>query len=173
MPFLSTPLTLSATTSIVSSAWISGSISALSICAIPAILHSQPPSPPSGVSLYLARAWHAHFRRALYIPATAVAAACNYLYLAHRHRASGAEWRGYAAAAAANLMLVPFTLVFIAGINGALIAAASSSGADGKGGGKLSYEAARSLIERWGNYNACRVFMPLAGAGLGLWNLLC
>jgi len=44
------------------------------------------------------------------------------------------------------------------------------SGAQGK---VLSHEAARQLIEKWGNYNYYRIFMPLAGAALGLWNLLC
>ncbi|GAP91876.1 putative noranthrone monooxygenase-like protein [Rosellinia necatrix] len=162
MPFLSTSTTLSATGSIVSSAWISGSIAALSLSAIPAILQSG--APADG----LARAWHTQFTRALYIPTTAVAAALNYLYLAQRHRAAGLEWRGYAAGAVADLLLVPFTLAFIGGINSALIA--SLPGAQARK--VLGLDATRALIGRWGNLNVFRIFMPLTGAALGLWNLL-
>jgi hypothetical protein len=68
------------------------------------------------------RAWHTLFRRALYIPSTAVVAALNFFYVAYRHRAAGREWRGYAGAGAANLLLPPFTQVFIMSINRALIA---------------------------------------------------
>ncbi|KAI0403776.1 hypothetical protein F4802DRAFT_598780 [Xylaria palmicola] len=163
MPFLSTPLTISATGSIGISAWVSGGIGALSFCAIPAILQVRG-APADG----LAQAWSAQFGRALYMPAAAVAAALNYLYLAHRHRAARREWRGYAAAGAANLLLVPFTLVFIGGINGVLLS--SLPGAEGRK--ILSLDMVRHLIERWGDLNFYRIFMPLAGAGLGLWNLL-
>ncbi|KAI0596803.1 hypothetical protein F4775DRAFT_593914 [Biscogniauxia sp. FL1348] len=163
MPFLSTPLTLSATGSIVGSAWISGGINALSICAIPAILQSG--APTEG----LVRAWHTQFTRALYLPAAAVIAATNYLYLAGRHRGARREWRGYAAAAAANLLLVPFTQLFIMGINNRLMA--SMPGA-GEVEVALGYDEAAQLIARWGRLNLVRTFLPLTGAALGLWNLL-
>ncbi|CAJ2502106.1 Uu.00g049590.m01.CDS01 [Anthostomella pinea] len=164
MPHLSTPLTLSATGSIVGSAWISGGISALSICAIPAVLASG--APTDG----LVRAWYAQFSRALHMPAIAVVASLNYFYLAYRHNAAGREWRGYAAGGVANLLLPPFTVVFIHGINSTLMASMSASAAAaGKG---LTHDAARQLIARWGNLNFYRIFPPLAGAALGLWNLL-
>ncbi|KAI0429535.1 hypothetical protein F5Y09DRAFT_342529 [Xylaria sp. FL1042] len=162
MPFLSTPMTLSATGSIVGSAWISGGIGALSISTIPAILQSG--APTDG----LVRAWHTQFTRALYIPAIGVITGLNYFYLAYRHRSVGREWRGYATGGVANLLLVPFTLMFIAGINNTLIASLSNA----QGGRSLmSLDAARQLIRRWGDLNFYRIFMPFAGAALGLWNL--
>ncbi|KAI1383694.1 uncharacterized protein F4822DRAFT_421444 [Hypoxylon trugodes] len=161
MPFLSTPLTLSATGGILGSAWISGSVAALSICAIPAIL--QTGAPTEG----LLRGWHLQFTRGMYyVPTTGAFIALNYLYLAYRHRGEGLEWRGYALGALSNLLLAPFTLLFIGAINSRMIAA--SSGARKP----LGQEAARQLITKWGNLNAVRIFMPLAGAALGLWNLL-
>ncbi|TGJ83609.1 hypothetical protein E0Z10_g5137 [Xylaria hypoxylon] len=162
MPFSSTPMALSATASIVGSAWISGSISALSFCVIPAILQSG--APTDG----LVRAWHTQFTRALYIPSTAVVTALNYFYLAHRCRSAGREWRGYASGGVANLLLVPFTVIFIASINSTLAAALPSA----QGKNILSLDDAKRLIGRWGDLNFCRIFMPLAGAALGLWNLL-
>lgn len=39
-------------------------------------------------------------------------------------------------------------------------------------GKQLSQEAVRHLITLWGKLNGVRIFMPLAGAALGLWNLL-
>ncbi|KAI1172665.1 hypothetical protein F4777DRAFT_581726 [Nemania sp. FL0916] len=157
MPFLSTPLTVLATSSVIGSAWISGSIGALSISTIPAILQSG--ARGDG----LVQAWHTQFSRSLYIPSTAVIAALNYFYLAYRHRSVRREWRGYAAAGAANLLLVPFTLIFIAGINSQLIASRVDH---------LSFVTAGKLIKKWGDLNFYRIFMPLAGAALGLWNLL-
>ncbi|KAI3320157.1 hypothetical protein HD806DRAFT_248721 [Xylariaceae sp. AK1471] len=161
MSFLSTPMTVAATGSIVGSAWISGGMGALSFCAIPAILQSG--GPADG----LVRAWYTQFSRGLYIPSTAVVTALNYFFLAYRHRANRYEWRGYAAGGAANLLLLPFTQIFIMGINRTLIA--SMSGAQGK---ILSHDVARHLIMKWGDLNFYRIFMPLAGAALGLWNLL-
>ncbi|KAI8631914.1 hypothetical protein F5Y19DRAFT_472800 [Xylariaceae sp. FL1651] len=136
-------------------------ISALSFCAIPAILESN------AATDGLVRAWHTQFSRALYIPSTAVLTALNYFYLAYQHRSMGREWRGYAAGGAANLLLVPFTQIFIMGTNTALLA--SMSGRQGK---ILSLNVARQLIRKWGDMNFYRIFMPLTGAALGLWNLL-
>ncbi|KAI0022512.1 hypothetical protein F4780DRAFT_733200 [Xylariomycetidae sp. FL0641] len=159
MPGLSTPLTIQASGSILSSAFLSGSISALSICAIPAIQASG-----AGAD-GLARAWRVQFTRGLHIPATAAAAALNYLYVGWRAARAGQEWRGFVAGGLANLALMPFTLLFIQGVNSAL----SASLVDGKA---LSREATGALVARWGRLNVVRIFMPLAGAALGLWNLL-
>ncbi|KAI1373288.1 hypothetical protein F4677DRAFT_226264 [Hypoxylon crocopeplum] len=161
MPFLSTPLTLSATGGILGSAWISGSIAALSICAIPAVLQS------GTTAEGLLRGWHIQFTRGMYyIPTTGAFIALNYLYLAYRHREEGQEWRGFVAGALSNLLLAPFTVLFLGGINGTMIAANSGAGK------ALSQEAVRHLIGRWGSLNSFRIFMPLAGAAFGLWNLL-
>ncbi|KAI1360832.1 hypothetical protein F5Y08DRAFT_316400 [Xylaria arbuscula] len=162
MPFLSTPLTLAAGGSIIGSAWISGGNGALSFSTIPAILQS-------GASTDgLVRAWYTQFTRSLYIPAIGVATGLNYFHLAYRHHAVGREWRGYAVAGVANLFIVPFTMVFIGGINSTLMAALPNA----QGRKPLSLEAARHLIGRWGDLNFYRIFMTLAGASLGLWNLL-
>jgi noranthrone monooxygenase len=37
----------------------------------------------------------------------------------------------------------------------------------------ISKDVAGQLIMKWGDMNFYRIFMPLAGAALGLWNLLC
>ncbi|KAI0482965.1 hypothetical protein GGR56DRAFT_670786 [Xylariaceae sp. FL0804] len=146
MPQLSAPLTLAATGSIIGSAWLSGGIFALGRCAIPAILASGDPAEG------LARAWQIQFSRSLYIPAAAVAAAVNYLYIAQRHRAAGLEWRGYALGAAADALLLPYTAVFIISINNQLLDGAS-------GAAPLSRETAAALIARWGSLSFWRVFM--------------
>lgn len=101
-----------------------------------------------------------------YIPTTGAFIALNYLYLASRHRAQGVEWRGYATGALSNLLLAPFTLVVIGNINNRMISALSEEGKP------LSQGAARAMISRWGDLSAVRIAMPLAGAVLGLWNLL-
>jgi len=88
------------------------------VCTIPAILQSNASTTTDG----LVRAWYTQFSRALYIPTTAVVTALNFFYLAYRHRAEGQEWRGYAGAGIANLLLPPFTRLFIISINSALIA---------------------------------------------------
>ncbi|KAH8163379.1 hypothetical protein CIB48_g4849 [Xylaria polymorpha] len=106
--------------------------------------------------------------RALYIPATAVVTGLNYFYLAYQHRSVDREWRGYAGGGVANLLLVPFTLIFIGGINSTLMASLPSA----QGKKAVSLDTARQLIGMWGNLNFYRIFMPLAGAALGLWNLL-
>ncbi|KAI0844383.1 hypothetical protein F5Y00DRAFT_200920 [Daldinia vernicosa] len=161
MPFLSTPLTLAATGGILGSAWISGNITALSICAVPAVLQS------GTTAEGLLRGWHLQFTRGMYyLPTTAAAIALNYCYLASRHHGRGLEWRGYAAGALSNLLLIPFTVIFLGGINGKMIAAYSGTGK------QLSQETVRHLIALWGKLNGVRIFMPLAGAALGLWNLL-
>ncbi|KAI0508696.1 hypothetical protein F5B22DRAFT_620000 [Xylaria bambusicola] len=117
MPFLSTPLTLAATGGILGSAWISGGNASLSFAAIPAILQS-------GASTDgLVRAWYTQFSRSLYIPVIGVVTGLNYFHLAYRHHALGREWRGFAAAGLANVVMVPFTLLFIGGINNTLMAA--------------------------------------------------
>ncbi|KAI0897188.1 hypothetical protein F4806DRAFT_495696 [Annulohypoxylon nitens] len=161
MPFLSTPLTLSATGGILGSAWLSGSIGALSICAVPAILQS------GTTAEGLLKGWHLQFSRGMhYIPTTSAFIALNYIYLAYRHREQGLEWRGFAMGAVSNLLLAPFTKLFIGGINGIMIAANSGTGRP------LTLEAARELIGKWGEVNAVRILMPLGGAVLGLWNIL-
>ncbi|OTB10020.1 hypothetical protein K445DRAFT_323415 [Daldinia sp. EC12] len=161
MPFLSTPSTLAATGGILGSAWVSGNITALSICGVPAILAS------GTTAEGLLRGWALQFKRgASYMPTTAAAIALSYVYLAFRHRGRGLEWRGYAAGALSNVLLIPFTLIFIGGVNNKMLAANEGTGK------QLSQETVRHLIATWGKLNAVRIFMPLAGAALGLWNFL-
>ncbi|KAI0173262.1 hypothetical protein GGR52DRAFT_571770 [Hypoxylon sp. FL1284] len=161
MPFLLTPLTLAASGGILGSAWVSGSLASLSICAIPALL--QCGTTADG----LLRGWHLQFSRGLaHIPTTAAAIGVNYIYLAYRHQALGLEWRGYAAAAVANLMMAPFTLVVINSTNSKLLGAVSGTGKP------LSESVVRSLMVQWSKLSAIRLIMPLSGAILALWNLL-
>ncbi|KAI1332406.1 hypothetical protein F5Y16DRAFT_394480 [Xylariaceae sp. FL0255] len=165
MPLLSTPMTLAASGSILASTWVSGGIAALTICSVPAVLSLPGATPASN----LIGAWHTQFFRGqVYLPTTAVAAALSYLYLAYQHYHLGYEWRGYAAAAASNVLLAPWTILLIAPINHTL-GAALSRGVQGK---MVSAETARALIARWGGLNFYRIFMPLGGALLGFWNLL-
>ncbi|KAI0380370.1 hypothetical protein F5Y04DRAFT_257252 [Hypomontagnella monticulosa] len=161
MPFLSTPLTLQATGGILGSAWISGSVAALSICAVPAVLQS-------GVTAEgLLKGWHMQFSRGMYyIPTTGVFVALNYLYLAYQHSAAGLEWRGYVAGAVSNMMLPVYTLIFINEVNQKMI------GANAGTGKALSQEAVRGLMNKWSALSSVRIFMPLAGAMFAMWNLL-
>ncbi|KAI1437908.1 hypothetical protein GGR50DRAFT_566994 [Xylaria sp. CBS 124048] len=162
MPIQSTPMVIAAAGSIVGSAWVSGNIGAISFLTIPMIL--QGGAPTDGI----AKAWRLQFVRTAYIPITTVIAALNYLYLSHQHRLAGLEWRGYAAGGVANLLLLPFTQLFIMGINRKLMASSASV----PGGKVLSSDEARRLVYQWGSLNKYRIFIPLAGAVLGLWNLL-
>ncbi|KAI6087750.1 hypothetical protein F4821DRAFT_235817 [Hypoxylon rubiginosum] len=161
MPFLSTPLTLSATGGILGSAWVSGSLASLSICAIPALL--QCGTTTEG----LLRGWHLQYSRGLaHIPTTAAVIGLNYIYLAYHHHSLGLEWRGYATAAFTNLMMAPYTFAIIGATNNKLLGALSGTGKP------LTESVVRMLMEKWSKLSAVRVLMPLAGAILGLWNLL-
>ncbi|KAI1775763.1 hypothetical protein F4818DRAFT_387257 [Hypoxylon cercidicola] len=161
MPFLSTPLTLSATGGILGSAWVSGSLASLSICAIPALLQC------GNTAEGLLKGWHLQYSRGLaHIPTTAGIIGLNYIYLAYQHHALGLEWRGYATAAAMNLMMAPFTLTVIRPTNNKLLGAVLGTGKP------LSESVVRMLMEKWSKLSAIRVLMPLAGAILALWNLL-
>ncbi|XXG95120.1 hypothetical protein Hte_001380 [Hypoxylon texense] len=161
MPFLSTPLTLSTTGSILGSAWVSGSLASLSICTIPALL--QCGTTAEG----LLKGWHLQYSRGLaHIPTTAGLIGLNYIYLAYHHHSLGLEWRGYATAAVTNLMMAPFTLIVIGATNNKLLGAVSGTGKP------LSESVVRMLMVKWSQLSAIRVFMPLAGAVFALWNLL-
>ncbi|KAI1827125.1 hypothetical protein F4861DRAFT_536310 [Xylaria intraflava] len=155
----STSLTACAAASILTSGWAAGMSTGLSLFNIPTILTG---GAPSGVML---RQWQFQFSRGkATLPALAVLCAINYGTVAYHRWSRGLEWRGFAAAGASTLFIVPFTFAFIVRVNNALFAALEGSGKT------LSDAAIRALIKKWGDLNLGRAVFLVAGTGLALWN---
>jgi hypothetical protein len=132
----------------------------ITLFTVPAILYG---GAPTDVML---RQWQLMFNKGkAMFPVFGAATALNYFYLAYRHRAQGLEWRGFAAGGVASVGIVPFTLLFIAGINSRLISAIDSKAAK-----DMSQDLAKELIKQWGSLNALRACIPLVGTCLAIWN---
>ncbi|KAI2641069.1 hypothetical protein GGS21DRAFT_355739 [Xylaria nigripes] len=154
----STYQTVSAAASILASGWAAGIGTGLSLLGIPAILNGGAPS------TVMLRQWQFQFLRGQAImPALAVFNAINYGTVAYRCWGQGVEWRGYAAAGVSTFFIIPYTLVFLMGINRKLLTAVESRGT-------LSDESIRMLIQKWGELNLVRAVVPIIGTGLALWN---
>ncbi|KAI1430836.1 hypothetical protein GGR50DRAFT_148139 [Xylaria sp. CBS 124048] len=148
-----------AATSILTSGWTVGMATGISLFGIPAILNG---GASSGVML---RQWQFQFSRGkATIPILAVLNAINYGSVAYRCWNRGLEWRGFAAASASTLFIIPFTLAFIGGVNKRLLAMLESPEK------MLSEGSARALIMKWGDLNLARAGFLVAGAGLAMWN---
>ncbi|KAK7420169.1 hypothetical protein QQZ08_010525 [Neonectria magnoliae] len=154
---LPTPSLLAVATGIVGSAWSSGAIASISIVGIPAALIA--PSAPAVI-------WAEFFARGVALmPKIAVTTAGAYLYAAYDTRQRGGNWKGFVVGAALAVAIVPYTLVFMAGTNDLLHAAAKDMGA-------FSQEEVKKLVGRWGVLNLGRSVLPLVGAGVGLATVL-
>ncbi|KAI0137481.1 hypothetical protein BJ170DRAFT_678326 [Xylariales sp. AK1849] len=158
MTAFATPLPITATASIVASAWASGAGAAISFFTITPILASDASRDT------LLQQWQLAFTRGkTYMPPVAVAITASYCYVAYTHWKQDLEWRGFAAAGALTVGIVPFTLFFIRGNIGQIQDAMLRKG---------SIEEARALLTTWGALNLARAMLPLVGSAAALWNLL-
>lgn len=146
-----------------------GLISAISIQAIPLILTSPPPHP--------LRQWRLIYDKgSRSAPPFALLAATSLAYASYAKAHSivdsgqGASWQPLAAAAAATVAIVPYTILTMASTNNVLIADSDRLAKEGKG--KLSEVEVKGLVWKWGKYNLFRALFPLGGAVLAAWTLL-
>ncbi|KAI1167030.1 hypothetical protein F5B18DRAFT_648046 [Nemania serpens] len=155
----STSLTVAAAISILASGWAAGMGASFSVLGIPSIINA------GASSEVMVRQWRIQFIRGqAIVPTLGVLNAINYWHVAYRCWSHGLEWRGFAAAGLSTFFIVPYTLTFIMGVNGKLLAASE------KREKTLSDDTARSLIKQWGDLNIVRAVVPVVGTGLALWN---
>ncbi|KAI0474644.1 hypothetical protein F4859DRAFT_514496 [Xylaria cf. heliscus] len=158
----STPpsLTAAAFAGIIASGWAAGMGTGLSVFSIPTMLTG------GASSEVMIRQWRFMFLRGQAImPTLGVINAINYWTVAYRYWSRGLEWRGFAAAGVSTFFIVPYTLTFIMGVNGTLLAASEENREK-----KLSDASVTYLINKWGNLNVARAVVPIIGTGLALWN---
>ena len=116
----------------------------------------------------LIRQWKVVYDRgSVLLPTLSGCTALNYFVVAQQHWSRGLEWRGFATGGALQLAIIPFTLVFIVGVNARLMAAI-----DPKKEAGLSADATRTLLWRWSKLHAARMGVALIGTVAALWNLL-
>ncbi|KAK8016486.1 hypothetical protein PG993_014675 [Apiospora rasikravindrae] len=159
----STSETLIASTNILSSAVIAGATASLSAFAVPAVLNT-------GASTdVMLRQWFSIFHRGKLIPIAAVATGLSHVAVSYGRWAAGRQWRGFALGGALTAALIPFTVALVMPTNREL-AAAEAHGSSKKS--RMSDDKVRQLIRSWRDRNVIRCFLPLAGAGFALWNLI-
>ena len=134
----------------------------ISIFSMPAIIRYGPSTE------VLVRQWKVVFDRgSVVFPALAGCTALNYFVVAQQHWSRGLEWRGFAAGGALQLAIIPFTILFIVGVNAKLMAAIDPKKETG-----LSVDAAKTLLWRGNKLHAARTGVALVGTVAALWNLL-
>lgn len=99
------------------------------------------------------------------MPPAAGAIAASYLGAAYYSAPLG-EWRGFAAAAALTVGIVPFTLLLIM----PTVRALEGMLGDGRDGKEADAEA-RAVMQSWSRWNFARAMLPLVGTGFAVWNL--
>lgn len=116
----------------------------------------------------LAQQWAGIYNRGKVLgPQAAVISLLGYGYLMYDRSRQGRGWAKYLGAAALSLGIIPFTGILMAETNKALLGVAA-----GGPGASLSSEAVRELLVRWRDLNLGRSLFPLAGALLGLYELV-
>ncbi|KAF7521197.1 hypothetical protein G7054_g12514 [Neopestalotiopsis clavispora] len=158
---------------------------AISFFTITPILRSSAPRE------VLLQQWHLAYELGKSVmPPAAGAIAASYLGVAwavakSQHHQGSSEWRGFAAAAALMVGIVPFTLLFVMRTIRELEAlmivggdGANSKSTDTTRHGESEedrelalLEEARSLLRRWSRLNLVRAMLPLVGTGFAVWNL--
>jgi hypothetical protein len=131
----------------------------LSLCAIPAVLQAGAPAD------VMCRQFYIIITNGALIPITAVASALSYGAVSYGKWTVGLEWKGFALGGAFTAALIPFTIALILPTNKELSAAAKSQAKT------VTDRRARGLITKWARLNTARIFLPLAGAVVGLWSL--
>ncbi|KAL8713294.1 MAG: hypothetical protein Q9220_002493 [cf. Caloplaca sp. 1 TL-2023] len=168
-PQLPPSLRLAQAVGIITSAFLSGGVLAVSYGFVPSM--AQAPN------TLLVREWQTTYGRgAAASPALAIVSTISYLYLSYnlsftlnQHKAEV-----YALAAAAVGSIVPFTLIFMKNINRKLKNKVEDSkdldrseemneSKDRKG------EHSNELLSRWATWNFIRGLLPLTGATLGVY----
>ncbi|KAI5918218.1 hypothetical protein F4810DRAFT_693061 [Camillea tinctor] len=169
MEVVPTPLRVAAGAGIIASVWAAGIGTSLSLFSIPTILSG---GTPADVML---RQWKFHFVRGrALMPGLGALNAANYWVTSYALWSRGLEWRGLAVGGASTFFVIPYTVVFIFGINERLLAAADGEGEKEEEKAKakpMSEGTVRRLIKKWGDLNVVRAVVPLVGSGLALWNL--
>ncbi|KAI0599900.1 hypothetical protein F4775DRAFT_548792 [Biscogniauxia sp. FL1348] len=172
MEVVPTPLRVAAGAGIMASVWAAGIGTGLSLFSIPTILSG---GAPRDVML---RQWKFHFLRGkALMPGLGALNAANYWIVAYAGWSRGLEWRGLAAGGASTFLIIPYTVVFILGVNERLVAAADGKEEEEKDQEHqdqekpMSEDTVRRLIKKWGDLNVVRAVVPLVGSGLALWNL--
>ncbi|KAI1484377.1 hypothetical protein F5X96DRAFT_664564 [Biscogniauxia mediterranea] len=169
MEAVPTPLRVAAGAGIMASVWAAGIGTSLSLFSIPTILGG---GAPRDVML---RQWKFLFLRGkALMPGLGILNAANYWIAAYARWSRGLEWRGLAVAGASTFFIIPYTVVFMFGINERLMAAADGKQEEEeeeKEEKPMSEDTVRRLIKKWGELNVVRAVVPLVGSGLALWNL--
>ncbi len=134
----------------------------ISIFTIPALVQGAPTTD------VMVRQWQMVFEKGMAtFPVFAAGTALNYFYVAYRNWGRDLEWRGFAAGGILQVAIVPFTLIFIAGINSKLLAVVNP-----KTKKEMSKAVAQTLISQWGSLNAVRSTFGLLWTAAAAWNLL-
>ncbi|KAL8908881.1 MAG: hypothetical protein Q9171_005278 [Xanthocarpia ochracea] len=147
---------------ITASSFLAGTLYASSTLAVPAILAGK--TNPS----LLASQWHSMYQTGMKVgPTLALLGAVNYLYVAwgaYNSTYDTRVWKGFVGAAVGTIGIVPFTLIFMAPTNSALIAQTAKT--------TLSEVDVRGLVEKWAFLNLLRSGIPVVGTALGLYSAL-
>jgi len=153
------------------SAFLGGAILAISYAAIPPLYSA--PSPLS------AKQWRVLYLKGVVVaPPFAALTSITFGYLSYTFKQSSrpnAEFYGLAAASVIGI--IPYTLIFMKGINDRLTArAAEAEMLDATD--KISQvgmpkgESTNELLDKWAFYNAIRCVFPLMATAFGMWATL-
>ncbi|KAK7920575.1 hypothetical protein PG985_008597 [Apiospora marii] len=168
MSLAATPLNLAALACIASGSCAFGIGLSASLLTMPALIRPDVPQDA------LVHQWHSLYRRgAAMMPALAGATTLGYWTVAYNQYSASspsAEWRGFAAAGALVLAIVPFTLAAMMPTIRAL--EASMGGAQGEKAKTMSRGTAEALLRKWTRLNVWRSLIPLVGTACAVWNLL-
>lgn len=110
-----------------------------------------------------AKIWRELYARgAVIMPKVASVVALSFAYAAYDVSARGGRWTGFAAAAAAVVSIVPFSLTYMSG-NIAALQRAAADAPDGPATADVP-----DLIDTWCLMNLARGLFPLVGTVLGV-----
>lgn len=175
MALAATPLNIAALGCIISGSYASGVGMSPSLLTMPALVR---PDVPQDTILHQ---WHAMYKQgAAIMPVLSGTTTLGYWVVAYYRRslssplsASSGEWRGFAAAGALTLAILPFTLVAMFPTIRTLEAAMDGAvGEKGQRKNVMSRETVEALLRKWTRLNVVRSLIPLVGAACAVWNLL-
>ncbi|KAK8134451.1 hypothetical protein PG984_006463 [Apiospora sp. TS-2023a] len=174
MSLAATPLNIAALGCIASGSCASANPSkkgiglSASLLTMPALIRPDVPQDA------LVQQWHGLYRRgAAIMPVVAGTTTLGYWTVAYYRYCSfpSAEWRGFAAAGALVLAIVPFTFAAMMPTIRALEATMGGS-AVGEKKKTMSRGTAEALLTKWTRLNVWRSLIPLVGTACAVWNML-